>query len=62
MSKLSLLDCLNNVVCRLGVNIMWFHAWWCKIDNTTTKRPNDVMDIIKLSGARVYLVANQVGY
>ena len=25
-SKLSLLDCLNNVVCRLGVNIMWFHG------------------------------------
>ena len=25
-SKLSLLDCLNNVVCRLGNNIMWFHG------------------------------------
>ena len=25
-SKLSLLDCLNNVVCRLCVNIMWFHG------------------------------------
>ena len=41
-SKLSLPDCLNNVVCRLGINIMWFYvikynnAWWCKIEIWTS--------------------------